>query len=315
MGALRDFVARDPKTERPAVIPFPVLRENPFKIDVPAAQALIDEFRPEFIIFGKSMVLHREPVAEIRRFLDEQRIDAVILYDMAHVLGLVGPRFQEPFKEGADLVTGSTHKTFFGTQRGIVGSPFLEHEERYELWEAVLRRAFPGSVSNHHLGTLLGLLAAAYEMNTFKEEYQKRVISNAKVFARALKECGLEVAGDPAIDFTETHQVIVRVGYGRGPEVAKRLEDNNIICNYQALPDEEGFTASGALRMGVAEMTRFGMEPADLRELAVLMSDVIVKNAQVIDPVRSLRARFGELRYCFKGEEVEEVLHRMHALL
>jgi aminomethyltransferase len=315
MGALRDFVARDPKTERPAVVPFPVLRENPYKIDVPLTLNLIDEFKPEFIIFGKSMVLHKEPVAEVRRFLDAQRIDAVILYDMAHVLGLVGPHFQEPFKEGADLVTGSTHKTFFGTQRGVVGSPFLEHEERYELWEAVVRRSFPGSLSNHHLGTLLGLLAAVYEMNTFKEEYQKRVITNAKAFARALKECGLEVAGDPAIDFTETHQVILNVGYGRGPEAAKRLEDNNIICNYQAMPDEEGFTASGALRMGVSEMTRFGMGPADFRELAVLISDAVVKNATVIDQVRSLRTRFWELQYCFKGEEFVDVLHRMHDCL
>jgi aminomethyltransferase len=315
MGALRDFVARDPKTERPAVVPFPVLRENPYKIDVPLTLNLIDEFKPEFIIFGKSMVLHKEPVAEVRRFLDAQRIDAVILYDMAHVLGLVGPHFQEPFKEGADLVTGSTHKTFFGTQRGVVGSPFLEHEERYELWEAVVRRSFPGSLSNHHLGTLLGLLAAVYEMNTFKEEYQKRVITNAKAFARALKECGLEVAGDPAIDFTETHQVILNVGYGRGPEAAKRLEDNNIICNYQAMPDEEGFTASGALRMGVSEMTRFGMGPADFRELAVLISDAVVKNATVIDQVRSLRTRFWELQYCFKGEEFADVLRRMHDFL
>ena len=315
MGALRDFVARDSKTERPAVVPFPVLRENPYKIDVPAALDLIDEFRPEFIIFGKSMVLHKEPVAEIRRFLDDQRIDAVILYDMAHVLGLVGPYFQEPFNEGADLVTGSTHKTFFGTQRGIVGSPFLEHEERYELWEAVLRRSFPGSVSNHHLGTLLGLLAAAYEMNTFKDEYQKKVITNAKAFARALKDCGLEVAGDQAIDFTETHQVIVNVGYGRGPEVAKRLENNHIICNYQAMPDEEGFTASGALRLGVSEMTRFGMEPDDFRELAVLFSDAVIKHGKVIDRVRTLRERFCELQYCFKGEEYAEVLHRMHDLL
>jgi aminomethyltransferase len=314
MGALRDFVARDPKTERPAVVPFPVLRENPYKIDVPATLGLIDEFRPEFIIFGKSMVLHKEPVAEIRRFLDDQGIDAVILYDMAHVLGLVGPRFQEPFKEGADLVTGSTHKTFFGTQRGVVGSPFLEHEERYELWEAILRRSFPGAVSNHHLGTLLGLLAAAYEMNTFKDEYQKAVITNAKAFARALKECGLEVAGDPTIDFTETHQVIVHVGYGRGPEVAKRLEENNIICNYQAMPDEEGFTASGALRLGVSEMTRFGMGPENFRELAVLVSDAVVRKAKVIDEVRSLRARFCELQFCFKGEEYTEVLHRLHAM-
>jgi aminomethyltransferase len=315
MGALRDFVARDPKTERPAVVPFPVLRENPYKIDVPATLDLIGEFKPELIIFGKSMVLHKEPVAEIRRFVDEQKIDAVILYDMAHVLGLVGPHFQEPFKEGADLVTGSTHKTFFGTQRGVVGSPFLEHEERYELWEAVLRRSFPGAVSNHHLGTMLGLLASAYEMNTFKEEYQKKVIANAKAFARALKECGMDVAGDPEIDFTETHQVIVHVGYGRGPEAAKRLEDNNIICNYQAMPEEEGFTASGALRMGVSEMTRFGMGLADFRNLAVLISDAVVKYTNVIDPVRSLRARFCDLQYCFKGEEYTEVLYRMRSML
>jgi len=315
MGALRDFVARDPKTERPAVVPFQVLRENPYKIDVPATLKLIDEFRPEFIIFGKSMVLHKEPVAEIRRFLDDQGIDAVILYDMAHVLGLVGPHFQEPFKEGADLVTGSTHKTFFGTQRGVIGSPFLEKEERYELWEAVQRRSFPGSLSNHHLGTLLGLLAAAYEMNTFKDEYQRKVLANAKAFARALKECGLEVAGDPAIDFTETHQVIVNVGYGRGPEAARRLEENNIVCNYQAMPDEEGFTASGALRLGVSEMTRFGMEPADFRELAVLISDAIVRCAGVVDQVRRLRARFGELQYCFKGDEVADVLHRVREML
>ncbi len=74
--------------------------------------------RPELIIFGKSMVLYKEPVADIRRFVDEQGLDTVIMYDMAHVLGLVGPLFQQPFAEGADFVTGSTHKTFFGTQRG-----------------------------------------------------------------------------------------------------------------------------------------------------------------------------------------------------
>ncbi len=315
MGALRDFVARDPQTERAAVINFPVLQENPYKIDVPKALDLVEEFRPEMIIFGKSMVLHREPVAEICRFIDEQNLRTVVMYDMAHVLGLVGPYFQEPFKEGADLVTGSTHKTFFGTQRGVVASPFLEHEERYDLWEAVQRRAFPGSTSNHHLGTLLGLLMAAYEMNHFKNLYQPRVIRNAKAFARAIKDCGLDVAGDPAIDFTETHQVIVKVGYGRGPEIAKRLEENNIICNYQATPEEEGFTVAGALRLGVSEMTRFGMEEDDFRVLATLLYDVVEKNMKVIDRVKALRAQFLDLRFCFREEEYEGVMDRLHRLL
>jgi aminomethyltransferase len=315
MGALKDFVARDPHTERPAVVNFPVLPDNPYRVDVPAALELIVEYKPELIIFGKSMVLHKEPVAEIRRFLDDQDIDAVIMYDMAHVLGLIGPHFQQPFQEGADLITGSTHKTYFGTQRGVVGCRFLEHEERYDLWEALVRRTFPGSVSNHHLGTLLGLLMAAYEMNCFKDEYQPRVIANAKAFARELKNCGLDVAGDPAIDFTETHQVVMNVGYSRGPEMARRLEANNIICNYQAKYDEEGFTASGALRLGVSEMTRFGMEEDDFRALAELMHDVLMKDAHVVDEVRALRGRFRELQFCFRGDEYAEVLQSLHGLL
>ena len=315
MGALKDFVALDPRTERPAVVNFPVLADNRHKIDVPATLKLIDEYRPELIIFGKSMVLHKEPVGEIRRFLEAQNINAVVMYDMAHVLGLIGPHFQEPFAEGADLVTGSTHKTYFGTQRGVVGSRFQEHEERYALWEALLRRAFPGSVSNHHPGTLLGLLMATYEMNYFKDEYQPRVIANAKAFARGLKDCGLDVAGDPAIDFTETHQVVVDVGYSRGPEIASRLEANNIICNYQANTDEEGFTASGALRMGVSEMTRFGMEEEDFRALSVLIRDVVVNDASVSDQVKALRDRFRELQFCFRGDEYAGVLKKLHELL
>ena len=315
MGALRDYVAHDPRTERPAVVNFPVLADNPYRIDLPAALELIGRHRPELIIFGKSMVLYKEPVAEIRQFVEAESIDTVLMYDMAHVLGLVGSHFQEPFGEGADLVTASTHKTFFGTQRGIVGSRFSDDEERYELWEAIRRRTFPGSVSNHHLGTMVGLLMAAYEMNHFKDEYQSAVIANAKAFARALKECGLDVAGDPGIGFTETHQVIVRVGYGRGPELAGRLEASNIICNYQAAPDEEGFTAAGALRLGVSEMTRFGMAADDFRALASLLAAVVLRGADVAEQVKGLRGTFQDLRFCFSGREYDDLLEKLHALL
>ena len=316
MGALRDFVMRDTRTECPAVVNFPVCQDNQYKIDVEATLPLIDENRPELIIFGKSMVLHKEPVAEIRKFLDDNNMkDTVVMYDMAHVLGLVGDNFQNPFKEGADFVTGSTHKTFFGTQRGVVGGKFYDNEERYELWEALRRRAFPGAVSNHHLGTQLGLLLAAYEMNHFKDEYQTKVLSNAKSFAKALKDTGLDVAGDPAISYTQTHQVIVHVGYAHGPAIAQRLEENNIVCNYQACPDEESFTASGALRLGVSEMTRFGMEAEDFAELAELIHDCVVNNAPVKDKVSKLRSRFTEMKYCFNKDQFAETVQKMHEMI
>ncbi len=316
MGALRDYVARDPRTERPAIVNFPVYPDNHYKIDVDATLALIDEHQPELIIFGKSMVLHREPVAAIRQFLTDNKLrETVIMYDMAHVLGLIGDSFQKPFEEGADFVTGSTHKTFFGTQRGIVGGTFYDHEERYALWEALRRRAFPGAVSNHHLGTQVGLLMAAYEMNHFKAEYQPKVIANAKAFARALKATGLNVAGDPTVDFTETHQVILHVGYAQGPDTAKRLEENNLICNYQACPDEESFTASGALRMGVSEMTRFGMEANDFAELADLIHDCIVNRVSVKDKVTRFRGRFQTMRYCFSPDHYTDLIQQMHQLI
>jgi aminomethyltransferase len=315
MGALRDFVTRDGRWEKPAVVNFPVLPENPYQIDIVATRALLAEHRPELIILGKSLTLHREPVAAIRAALNELNSDAVLMYDMAHVLGLVGPHFQRPFQEGADLVTGSTHKTYFGTQRGIIASDAVPDHPRYSLWEAIQRRTFPGSVSNHHLGTLLGLLLAAYEMNHFRAAYQPAVIANAKAFARALADCGLDVAGDPAIGFTETHQVIARVGYAKGAEIARRLEADHIVLNYQAAPDEEGFTASGALRMGVQEMTRFGMQPADFAELAQLMAECILHRKPVKDAAIRLRRRFQQMRYCFTGGEARQQLEQLHALI
>ena len=185
---------------------------------------------------------------------------------------------------------------------------YQREDLKWGLWEAIESRTFPGSVSNHHLGTQLGMLMAAYEMNHFKDAYQSAIIANAKHFARALKAQGLDVQGDPAIDYTETHQVIVSVGYGTGPEVAERLEENNIICNYQATPDEEGFTASGALRMGVNEMTRFGFGREQFAHLAHLIADCILRNADVREEAARLREGFTDMRYCFSDAETEKLI-------
>jgi aminomethyltransferase len=259
-------------------------------------------------VFGKSMVITKEPVRQIRQFLDDQDINSVLMYDMAHVLGLVGSHFQNPFEEGADLVTGSTHKTFFGTQRGIVAGRYTEADERWSLWEAIERRTFPGAVSNHHLGTLLGLLMATYEMNHFRDDYQPRVVANAKAFAQALADCGLKVAGNKSEGYTETHQVILEIGYARGPEMASLLEANNIVCNYQACPEDESFSASGGLRLGVSEMTRFGMVETDFQQLAELIRDVLIDGKNVKEEVARMRQNFLDMQFCFTSAEIDNFL-------
>ena len=214
------------------------------------------------------------------------------MFDMAHVLGLYGA-FQAPFEEGADIVTGSTHKTFFGTQRGVVAGNIPKGSPLRPLWLEIKGRAFPGSTSNHHLGTLLGLLMASYEMNAFKEPFQKQVRANAKAFAQALHAHGIPVEGDPADGYTETHQVIIRVkAFGPGMEIARRLETNNVLTNYQALPDDATFLESSGIRLGVQEMTRFGMTEKDFDTLAGLMADIIVRNKPAGADVARYRKSF-----------------------
>jgi aminomethyltransferase len=303
MGALRNFVSMDPVTERWAVVNFPVLPDNPYQIDVKASAEVIRVQKPELIIFGKSMMIYKEPVREIAKAASEIRPKPVIMYDSAHVTGLIGPDFQSPLDEGADILTGSTHKTFVGTQRGFIASNIEKGNDREDLWDAIVRRAFPGATSNHHLGTLLGLLMATYEMNAYGKDYQKQIMLNAKAFAKACKAAGLAVEGDPKIGYTETHQVLLRVGYAKGIEMAERLEKNNIIANYQALPDDEGFTAASGIRTGVQEMTRFGMKEKDFPELAGFMADIILRNKDVAAEVARFRSRFMKMQYCLPEEK------------
>ncbi len=311
MGSLFNYVIENPDTGKENVISFPVLKENPYKPDLEKLGELVEFYKPELIVFGKSMFIYQEPVSFVYNLVKDWEIKPVIMYDMAHVLGLYGA-FQKPLEEGANCVTGSTHKTFFGPQRGLIIGNFPKGSPLRKLWLDIRSRAFPGSTSNHHLGTLLALLMAAYEMNEFKEEYQEKVCSNAKAFASALKDKGIPVEGDEADGFTETHQVLIRIKeYGPGMEVARRLEENNILINYQALPDDETFLVPSGIRMGVQEMTRFGMNKEDFDVLSGLIADVVIKNRNVKEETKKFRQNFLQMKFCLPPEKAISIASKI----
>jgi glycine/serine hydroxymethyltransferase len=302
-GALFNYVEVDTSTGHERVLSFPVLSHNPYRIDAAAACDLITAKKPDLVIFGKSMVLCREPVRDIATAITVAGLGTVIEYDMAHTLALYGA-FQAPFEEGAHFVTGSTHKTFWGPQRGLIATSIGKDHPKARLWLDLRDRVFPGSTSNHHLGTLLGLLGAVLEMKAYKAEYQSKVISNAQAFARALARAGLLVEGEEEASYTETHQVILRVGKdGTGEEVARRLEHNNIIVNYQALPGDLAFERVSGLRLGVSEMTRFGMEEDDFGTLAGLIAEVVLGESDVRSRVEEFRSAFLSMCYCMGPRE------------
>jgi len=113
----------------------------------------IKRLKPKVVMFGASLFLFPHPVAEAREACDE--VGASIVYDAAHVAGLIaGGEFQDPLKEGADVVTASTHKTFPGPQGGII---LCKEKWAKDIDEAV----FPGTVSNFHLHHKAGLAIAS----------------------------------------------------------------------------------------------------------------------------------------------------------
>ena len=306
-GALKNYVAHDPVAERPAVDHFVLRSDLPHAIDVDATRAVVAERRPDLIVFGRSVIIHVEPVREIVEFVhSEFGADnperPLVMYDGAHVLGLLGEHFQDPLAEGADVVTGSTHKTFFGPQRGVILTDIGPGHPFEEFWRSVASRTFPGHVSNHHLGTLLGLLGATYEMIRFRGEYQPQVIRNARAFATALAGHGLAIEGDPDNGYTDTHQVLVRGRPGSGGEMAASLERSNIITNPQAFYDDASFAAASGIRLGTQEMTRFGMDAPDFQELAELLASILrggdsAPSGSRRDEVIRFRRRFTNMRY------------------
>lgn len=296
-----------------SIVNFPVNEKNPYMIDSARMIELMRENRPALVVFGKSMFLHPEPIRELCAAINEiPNYRPLVMYDGAHVLGILGSAFQDPLVEGAAIVTGSTHKTFFGPQRGIIAAKMPEGAPYRKLWSEIVARTFPGSTSNHHLGTQLAMLAATIEMNAFKDEYQKQVLSNARAFAKACASCGIPVEGGEAEGFTRTHQVIIRVAsYGDAKEIASRLEASNIITNYQALPGDATFYHPSGIRMGVQEMTRFGMKETDFAALAGFVADVVMRKKNVGGEVAEFRGRFNTMGYCLSVEETMRIAPRL----
>ncbi|MEM7818662.1 MAG: serine hydroxymethyltransferase [Candidatus Aenigmatarchaeota archaeon] len=271
--------------------------EKKMNIDVEKSVELIKKVKPKLIMLGASMILFPEPVKEIR----EEIKDVKIVYDASHVFGLIyNQEFQDPLKEGADLITSSTHKTFQGPQGGlIIGNNSLSEEE----WGKVQTAIFPGILSNTHLHRFPALAITALEMNEFGKDYAKQVIKNAKVLARELYNLGFKVLC-PELDFTESHQVIVNVKeLGGGKIVAEKLEKSNIICNKIALPSDSPHDATknpSGIRLGVQELTRFGMKESEMKIVAEFFKKVLIENKNVREEVKEFRKNFHKIFYCFE---------------
>jgi len=274
--------------------------EKRMNIDVDATAKKIAELKPKLVMFGGSLFLFPHPVKELSEVAKEH--GAHVAYDAAHVIGLIGGgQFQDPLREGAEVVTCSTHKTLPGPQHGMILC-------KKELADPINRGVFPGMVSNHHLHAVAGLAVVLAEMLEFGKEYTAQIVKNAKVLGKALYDRGLAVLC-PDQGFTASHTLAIDVTkYGDGGVLERKLEQANVILNRELLPwdPRQGrhFRNPGGLRLGTSEVTRIGMKESEMGEIAEFIKRVIVdgeETKRVAADVAEFRRDYQKVHYCFES--------------
>ncbi len=270
-------------------------------VDVDKTIKMIYDIRPKLVIMGGSLYLFPHPLKELAPHA--KAVGATIVYDAAHVYGLItGGAWPNPLDDGADIVTASTHKTFPGPQGGVILS---RSENEFKV---ASKSIFPWFVSNHHLNRLPALAVTALEMREYGKDYAHAVVTNARRLAESLATEGFHVVGEK-LGYTKSHQVAVDVSeLGGGNVVAKKLEEANVIVNKNMLPwdDPSSVTDPSGIRIGVQEMTRFGMKEQDMDSIAEIMKSVLIDGKDpslVKEKVVELRSSFIKVKYTFEIAE------------
>ena len=269
--------------------------------DIDASLSLIRKNEPNLVLFGQSVFLFPTPLQELSDAAHEA--GSMVMYDGAHVMGLIaGGMFQDPLREGADVMTGSSHKTFPGPQGGFL----LSDSDDPGLHKKLNNSIFPGVCSSYHLHHVAGKAVALAEFEEFGSDYARDIVANAQALGAALSSEGFDVIAEER-GFTESHQILTRHGSpdsGSGLRAAQTLEDCGIISNMNMLPgDTKAMSGPSGLRLGVPELTRIGMGADEMQDVARFFARALIHKddpSTIRSEVSVFKSDFQTVKYCFE---------------
>jgi glycine hydroxymethyltransferase len=248
----------------------------------------IKKLKPKLVVFGSSFFPFPHPVKEITDIFSKRKT-LHFAYDGSHVLGLIaGKQFQDPIREGASVLIGSTHKTFPGPQGGII---VTDEMDKYELLSSAVDLDIEKGirlVDNNHPNRVAALGMAALEMLEFGETYAKQVVKNSKALAQSLDRNGVPVKFKNK-GFTESHQVL--------------LDDKSInVQDLKTQAEKYGLIIDSGLRLGTSEITKLGMKELEAKALGEIFAQIYHGNesSDLLRRIRDLARMFREPIYCFK---------------
>ncbi|MFW9778928.1 MAG: hypothetical protein ACFFE8_08745 [Candidatus Heimdallarchaeota archaeon] len=231
-----------------------------YNIDLSKTIEILEVEKPPLVFLGASLFLFPHPVKPIADVVHDY--GGLVAYDGSHVLGLIaGGQFQDPLAENADLLLGSTHKSFPGPQGGVILANDFALDS---LNEVIGLDPLKGIVlvDNVHNSRIAALGVALEEFQQYGFQYSKQTIVNAKAFAQTLDEHEISLHGEEK-GFTESHQVLMQI-----EDFTQGARYRDMLLKYKLVTDS-------AMRFGTAELTRHGFKVPEMEILGRIISELI----------------------------------------
>jgi glycine hydroxymethyltransferase len=250
-------------------------------IDFDNVRDLAHQHRPKLIVAGATAYARRIDPAPFREIADE--VGAMVMFDFAHVAGLVAGGVHPNPVPYADVVTFTTHKTL----RGPRGGAILCREEHAKAIDSAIFPGMQGGPLEH---------AIAAKAVAFREaaqpafaDYARRIVENARAFAGALAAEGFRLVSGG----TENHMVLLDLrefdAELTGKVAQEVLDRAGITTNRNTIPDDprSAFVTSG-LRVGTAAETTAGLGEGEFVQVASVMARALRgrEDESVIESVR-----------------------------
>ena len=242
------------------------VREDSELIDYDEVRDLAREHRPKMIICGATAYPRLIDFAAFRSIADE--VDAKLVVDAAHFIGLVAGKAIPSPVPYADVVTFTTHKVLRGPRGGMIVC-------REDMAKAIDKAVFPFTQGGPLMHSVAAKAVALKEaMQPAYQTYARQVISNAQALAAGLASEGMR----PVSGGTDTHLALIdlRSAGVTGKEAEARCDAARITLNKNAIPyaPQPPMTASG-IRVGTPAITTQGMTEGDAKEIAALIGRAV----------------------------------------
>ncbi len=237
------------------------------RIDYDQMEKLAIEHKPKMIVAGASAYPRVIDFKRVREIAD--KVEALVLVDMAHIAGLVATGHHPSPMDYADFVTSTTHKTLRGPRGGII---LTNKEEWMKKLNSVI---FPGIQGGPLEHVIAGKAVAFGEaLKPEFKDYQGQVIKNCQALAKGLMDNGVEIVSGG----TDNHLILVKTDSVNlsGKDAEHILEEVNITCNKNMIPKDSRspFVTSG-IRLGTPAITTRGLKEEHMTSLASWISDAL----------------------------------------